>query len=1165
VKRARSGTIYRAVRRRIAIVSLIAGLYLSAAGLCLAQQFRASISGLVEDPSGGTVPSAKVTGTQVETGTHYNTVSTSDGRFTLTQLLPGTYSIEVDAPGFAKFIRQNIAISADQHLNLDLKLQVGTSRQTINVTDIPPMLDNQNAPQGLTINTRDVENMPLNGRTPLMFTQLAPGVALTTNITQTTPFDNGQESDWAMGGVRSLQNELLLDGNENTQPETGQVAYSPPQDAVLEVVVQTTDLDSSLGHTGGGTVNLITRGGTNEFHGSAYEFNEVSALAANDWLNDATGKPKPVTRQNQYGFTIGGPVILPKLFNGKNKLFWFFAFEGIQDSLPESYNLTVPTAAEKQGDFSALLALGSQYQLYNPYTAVQQGSTIARQPFPGNIIPASLLSPVGQKILSYYPAPNQPGLANGEDNFESGLQTNTFNNELGRIDFNLSDNHKIYWNLRHSFKDEYDLSWFNNPATGRTDDRINWGSTFDDVYTFTPTLVMDTRFNWTRFITNDFYGNGQSFNFTQLGLPASLLSASEHVAFPAIGMTNYTSLGPNGGTGPTSEGFFTPQEVYQSFSTVTKVAGPHTLKFGADLRQYRLGSVGFGYSSGLYSFNNSWTNGPATTAAAAPIGQDLAALLLGLPTGGEFDQEAQAAYRQDYVGFFAEDDWRVRHNLTLNLGLRYDQDFPTTERYDRNVNGFDFAANPIQPAAQAAYAANPIPQVPANQFSTPGGLTFASPSHPNIYNIASHTVSPRAGFAWTPAGGKTVIRGGFGIFEFPNDITTSVLNQTGYSLITPVTATLTNYFSPFATLSNPFPAGLQGPQALNTTTALGTSVSYDNPHLRNPYMMRWDFDVERQISSNLVVELGYEGNHAVHLSENRQLNFIPIGYLSTKPTRDQAVINLLSASATNPFKGLFPNSTASLNTANSTTVSQLLLPYPEFTGVTQNLTNDADSYYEMAFIQVKKRFSHGLQLQGSYTHSRLMASVRLNSQTPQVNEVSSQDYPNRVVVSVSYELPFGKGKAFGAHAGPILDRVIGAWVVNSISTYQSGAPLSWGNVIYLGGPIGLSPHNALHTFNAAAFDTKSADQLADNVRAFPDYFSNLRADSYRNEDFSVIKRIQIGEKIPLQLRFEFFNLFNHPAYAAPNLTPTAAAFGTITADATNQNMRQIQIGGRITW
>lgn len=1141
-----------------------AGVLLLSASLAFGQQFRSSISGVVTDPTGATVPAASVTGTQIETGTQYHSVSTADGRYSLLQLLAGTYRIDVEAPGFKKFVRQPITVEADQQVGINITLQVGAVSETVTVNASGPLLNTENASQGQVINMRDVENLPLNGRSPIMFTQLSPGIALTTNTSQVRPFDNGGEADWAMGGTGSDQNELLLDGNDDTQPEVGQYAYSPPQDAVAQVVVQTDDVDAALGHTGGGTVNVITRAGTNEFHGSVYEFNQVSALAANTWLNDSASKPKPVTRLNQYGFTVGGPLIVPKIFNGKNKLFYFFGFEGVQASTPESYTLTVPTAAEKTGDFSALLALGKNYQLYNPYTAVQTGLTITRQPFAGNIIPTSLLSPIGQKILSYYPAPNEPGLANGEDNYETGVQTNTYNNELGRIDYNISDNNKLYWNIRHNFKDEYDLFWFNNPATGRTDDRINWGSTIDDVATLTPTMVLDTRINWTRFVTQDFYGNGP-FNFTSLGLPSSLLAASAHVAFPAIGLTNYTSLGPNGGSGPTSEGFFTPQGIWEILPQATKVTGAHTIKFGADLRQYQLGAVNLGYSSGLYSFNNSWTNGPTTTAAAAPIGDDLAALLLGLPTGGEFDQESEGAYRQDYMGLYVQDDWRIRRNLTINLGLRYDQDFPTTERYNRNVNGFLFnSPNPIQPAAQAAYAAHPIPQVPASQFATPGGLTYASANNPDIYHIGSHIFSPRIGFAWTPKGGNTSIRGGFAMFEFPQDITTSVMNQTGYNLVTPLTPTQNNYLSPYATLANPFPNGLQGQQVLNATTALGTSVSADNPNVLNPYSVRWDFDVEHQFGPNFIVEVGYEGNHAVHLTDNQNINSIPIQYLSTTPTRNQAVINTLGASATNPFLGLFPNSTASLNTSSKTTVGQLVLPYPEYTGVTEDLVNDEGSYYEMGFIQVKKRISHGLQFQTSYTHSRLMSDFRLNAETGLQYEPSAQDYPNRWVASVTYSLPFGRGKTFGSNVGPVVDRIIGGWIVDSISTYQSGAPLSWGNVIYTGGPLDLNSGNVLHTFNTAAFDTNSADALSDNVRTFPMYFSNLRANSYENEDFSVLKNIKITEKVPMQLRFEFFNIFNHPVFYGPNLTPTAAAFGTITSGASN-SPRSIQMGAHIRW
>jgi hypothetical protein len=535
------------------------------------------------------------------------------------------------------------------------------------------------------------------------------------------------------------------------------------------------------------------------------------------------------------------------------------------------------------------------------------------------------------------------------------------------------------------------------------------------------------------------------------------------------------------------------------------------------------------------------------------LGQSLAALLLGLPTGGEFDRNAEGTYRQDYAALYVADDWRIRSNLTLTMGLRFDKDFPTTERLNRNVNGFALnSANPIQAAAQAAYAKSPAPQIPAASFTTPGGLTYAGPGDRDIYHDGSHIFSPRVGFAWTPIRSQPqmVLRGGFATFTYPVPI--NGINQEGLSLVTPVTPTLNNYVTPYATLSTPFPAGLQQPVPLNETTALGTRVSFANPNLLNPYTMVWNLDLVRQITGTMVVEAGYQGNHAVHLMETRQLDSIPLPYLSTTLARNQAAINLLSTPVANPFKGLFPNSTASLNSATSIALQQLLMPFPEYTGVTETGANDATTYYDMGFVRAEKRFSSGLQFNAVYAHSRLMArTVRLNPETALLNMVSPQDYPNRFVASAVYQTPFGK-------------HLFGGWVVSTIFTYQTGSPLNWGNVIYLGGPLDLSPHDPRRTFNSTAFDTVSGDQLADNWRTFPQFFSNLRADSIKNDDLAVSKTFKYRERANLSLRFDFYNLFNHPVFAAPSLTPTSEAFGTITSGTANR-ARVIQLAGRAIW
>ncbi len=1127
-------------------VSLIA----AATGVTAQESFT-SITGVVSDLEGGVLPGANVIAIAEAGGAEFHALTEGDGHFRVGPLPPGEYRVEVYAPGFKQFIAGRIAVAGKLQTEIHPKLEagsileIGKLSQSINVSAESVLVPTDNPSVVETIGPRYVAELPLNGRSPFVLAELAAGVFTTPYTTDVHSDDNGPESDLVISGASAT---FLVDGSDNTRSTTGKVAYTPPQDSVKEVVVQTFNVDAAIGHGGPGIVDVITKGGTNILHGLLYEFNQVSALDANTWLNDASGKPKPVTRQNQFGANSAGPVVIPRVFRGTNRLFWYFSYEGIRNSAPQSSSLTVPTAAERTGNFSALLALGTQYQIYNPFTGMLSGSTVTRQPFANNVIPASMISPVAKNILNYYPLPNQAGLPNGQRNFTAGQQDYSSNGVNGRLDYALTARNRISWSVRHDARTGVDSDWFQNAATGRFDQRENWGTTLGDIVTFSPTEILDMRVNATRFVGQQSYGNG-AFNFTQLGFPAWLGAASARPDFPVISAAGYTPLGSTSG----GAGSLTPEENFQIYAGLTKVLTAHNLRAGVDLRQFRQGSQNYGFSSGEYTFNNAWTNGPTTTAAASPLGQSLAALLLGLPTSGEFDRNAEGTYRQDYVAVYFADDWRARPNLTLTMGLRFDKDFPTTERLNRNVNGFALnAANPIQTAAQAAYAKSPAPQMPAASFATPGGLTYAGPGDRDIYHDQSHIFSPRVGFAWTPipSQAKMVLRGGFAMFTYPLPI--SGINQAGLSLVTPITATLNNYVAPYATLTNPFPGGLQQPVPLNETTGLGTRVTFANPKLLNPYTMVWNLDLVRQVSGTMVVEAGYQGNHAVHLMETSQLDSIPLAYLSTTPTRNQAAINLLSTPVANPFRGLFPNSTAALNSATSIALQQLLMPFPEYTGVTETGANDATTYYEMGFVRAEKRFSSGLQFNAVYTHARLMArTVRLNPETALLNMVSPQDYPNRFVASAVYQTPFGKG-------------MLGGWLVSTIFTYQTGAPLNWANVIYLGGPLDLNPHDPRHAFNTAAFDTVSGNQLADNWRTFPQFFSNLRADSIKNDDLAVSKTFKYRERASLVFRFDFYNLFNHPVFAAPGLNPTSEAFGTITSGTANR-ARVIQLAGRMIW
>jgi len=544
--------------------------------------------------------------------------------------------------------------------------------------------------------------------------------------------------------------------------------------------------------------------------------------------------------------------------------------------------------------------------------------------------------------------------------------------------------------------------------------------------------------------------------------------------------------------------------------------------------------------------------------------------LLGLPTGGSFDLNATQTAQNGYYAIFFHDDFRLRTNLTLNLGIRYERDLPTTERFNRSVSGFDFnSPSQISAQAAAAYARNPIPELAPNQFKTNGGLLFAGPGNRDLYETKARYFSPRFGFAWKPQlwGGKTVVRGGTGVFIFPIGMTPNGLTgviQTGFSQSTQVVPTLNSYLTPAATLSNPFPNGIEQPtgSTLGLATFLGRAISFNVQEPANAYSVRWNLDLQRQLPGNTVLEAGYIGNHSVHLRVDSQLDFVARQYLSTSPVRDQTVIDRLTANVVNPLAGLLPGT----NLNGSTIQRQLLLdPFPHLSGVTALGNYDGSSHFHMLQVRVEKRFSHGFQFLGNYLYSKLIEKrSRLNNSDPYLEKrIADEDRPQRLVVSASWELPFGKRKPFGSALHPVWQKVIGGWTVNTIYTTQPGQPLSWGNVIYYGGDLRLDPRRIDGAFDTTRFNTNSQQQLASNVRTFPTRFANLRADGANNIDFSVIKETQIREKLRLQYRCEFFNFFNHPSFNAPELSPTNSNFGRITSQANLP--RSTQMALRLVW
>ena len=1129
------------------------------ATLADAQISKGTITGRVTDPAGAVVKGANVVATEMSTGSNYTATTNGVGEYTFPFVAPGTYRVAVTVNGFKGFVRENVVVGANEHVSVDTPLQMGEQSQTVTVSTESSLLETASASTGQVLNQEDAENMPVNGNTPLILAQLAMGVIPDNNPQFYHPFDNSGPSGFAMGGAAQKKNELLMDGAPDYLFD-GTIAYSPPMDAVQEVKVEAFQADAAYGHTAGGTVDQVTKSGTNKYHGSLYEYGQWSALNDTPWFTKAAAAKKSVTRSNQFGGSFGGPIVIPKVYDGHDKLFIFGAFEEFLDNTPSPSFTTVPTDAEKQGDFSALLPLG--FTIYDPYTATMSGTKVVRTPISyqgkANVIPPSYMNAIGTKLLSYYAEPNlATSTPNGQNFYYPGNSTDRFDSELGRIDVNISSKNKMFYDFRHNDRFHASGNVFGNVATGSYLIQPNWGSSVDDVHIFSANTVWDNRFNWTRNTTSR--PIPQSVPLTSLGFPASVMAESPHPAFPVITMSSFVSFGGSGGQ-------YEPFDAFQVFSMLSHTVGRHSLEAGFDGRLEKTWSVAYGNSAGGYNFSPNtastslgWVNGPNSNSGAA-FGQDLAALEMGLPASGQFDLNTNITSSAKYMAVFVQDNYRLLPRLTLNLGLRYEHDFPTVESDNRAVNGFGFnTVNPISAAAEAAWAAHPVSGI-TFPSSILGGVTFASASNRAFYSTKNDNISPRLGFAWTPIS-QTSIRGGFGIFN--DNVGRQNAIAPGYNQTTAMPVTTNSYLSPATTLSNPFPNGLLQPagNSQGLSTSLGQSVSFFAPEVRNDYAVRWDLDVQRNLPGNTLVEVDYVGSHLARLAVSKSLDYVPASYLNVGQARVASVVNLLSASVTNPFAGLVPG-----QTLNNPTIaqSQLLLPYPEFTGVSEGSEPIGSTVYDMFEMRVEKRMSHGVRFVANYALSKKLDRTSfLNPQDTHLEKrISADDRPQHLVISGTWELPFGEKRHFNPQF-PVANYLMSGWNLTEIYTLQpDGPPFAWGDIIYNGGSLNslkVNPHNVSGTFDTTQFDKATADQpvTADHIRTLPTMVTHARADGINSLDLSLSKSSRITEKLQAQLRCDFFNSLNHPQMAAPNLTPTSAAFGTISSQANLP--RQVQM------
>jgi hypothetical protein len=1192
----------------LAVISLLVLLPMAVHG----QELRGKISGRVTDPNGEAIPGATVKVVDVARNKTIDLTTNGEGLFEAPYLLPGSYQVLVEMNGFKKALEKTVDVAINTTRTVDIKLEIGTPQETVTVTTDAPELNQSDPNLGQTIDRKRVDELPSVHGDPYHLINLTPGVAYTGSNRLDRPFEPTHIANFAMGGARGIRSDLLIDGAPSTATANANeviASYVPTTDATQEFRVQTATYDAQFGNTEGGVTSIATKSGTNSYHGTAYLWTEPGGMGANDFFGNAAGQGRPFTYSNRPGFTIGGPVSIPKVYNGKNKSFFFFSFEQIADSRPrfDANNVWVPTDALKNGDFSAY---SSVITIFDPLTGNSAGAN--RTAFANNIIPAARINPVAKAVLAYFGSPKQVSQGAGNvitNNIRDSTLAERLNppyrNYTMRFDQNIGSNDKVFgrysWYNRASSYNNYTNSIY-------VGDRflfISKQGMVDGVHTFNANTFLNLRYGFNRFVRGSDAPEGQyGLDLTTLGFPASYNNAiGEGVRrFPRF---DFTSTG--GGGTPLSNAHtneFRPVSSHFMTAVLNRTQGRHSFRFGGEMRIYREDdSFKSNQQSGQFVFDNQFTRPSFATSSNDKEGlQAFAAFLLGYPSTMTIVRASDYSEYSKTFGFFVQDDLRVNNKLTLNLGLRWEFEQPLFERQNKSVSGFDLAyTQPFEGQAQSNFALISSSDILKTTYgitniTAKGGLLFAGKdTGPALYNTPKNGFLPRVGFAYQ-WNNKTVFRGGFGLYQgFLGERRGDVI-QPGYTQTTTEPRITGPTGAPLPVLiSNPFPSGITDPSgnALGKQTALGQAVTFFNQNPKVAKQLRWSIGFQRELFKGWIFEAVYLGDHGSDIEISRNLNAVPNKFLNTDNSVTQAMAlnnSNLGGTVRNPFCNNVTGSTCTsgaLFTGAGGTISRrsLLTPFPEF-GTITTTNNDGKSWYHSGQFSLNKRFSQGYGLQFAYTRSKWIEAVEyLNAGDASPNKaIGVQDVPNRFSMSAFYEFPFGKGKMFGDHVNRWVDAVIGGWQLEGTYTYQSGFPIRFANdAFYLGGKIGIPKDQQTvgRWFNTGAFisvvggnptcQNSSGGSVTatgcatpvDHLRTLPFYFSDVRSDPINNADLGLRKDIHIREGMKVQLRMEFINAFNHPLLNVGTgqviVSPATSTFGQVVASNQQNYARRAQM------
>jgi hypothetical protein len=1143
------------------LISLIFALTIPALG----QTYRGAIRGSITDSSGAAIPDASVTLTDEATQQARVTKSDNAGAYAFNALTPSTYTLQVTAGTFSAAERTHIVVATQDFLTLDIHLAAGGATDVVQVSAEAPLVDPSTASVSTDLNQRQLEDIPVLGRNPYITAKLS-GVFVNTGNPQFIRFaDQNGTSTTSVAGGPVAANLYLVDGVPITDTNNRPIVI-PTIEAIQDVKVQANTYDAQVGRTGGGVFNTLLRSGSNSVHGSVFGETRQGSWLGNDFFANRNGVPRADSPYYNWGASLGGPVVIPHLYNGRDKTFFWIGSEGYIQSSPYTESFAVPTALERTGDFSqSFNADGTLNVIYDPTKTYTDASGVHRTPFPGNKIPSGQVSTVGKNIASYYPLP-QVSTPTGQYNFTG---TDDVRDHAQEVTVKLDQQIRPWWNVSGSYIFYEALQPLGNPlgtlpgsysyTYHRQVDAVQVNST----WILNPTTVVTARYGNNRF-PNLIAEVSKGFDPSLLGFPTSYTSQLQAKFFPTIFPRNFSQLGQN----TDSLDNWKSQIVNGALS---KTLGHHNLTFGAEYRRVRMDFQDFSNAPGTYTFSGAFTqSGP--NASGDGSGSDLADLLLGYPISGEVDLTTPLKTYFDYSAAFAQDDWRVSPRLTLNLGLRYEAETGLKENNNQLAVGFDRIAT-----SQLA-----------NGVSVTGGILFAgvNGNQSDIGDLSRLKFAPRLGASYqlTP---KTVLRGGYGILYAPTRYDPIGTLAPGYTAANSYVASFDNDQTSSGSLNNPFPSGLQKPggNAAGLLTGIGNSVTTYDQNYHAPRVQQFSAGVERELPGHVALDASYIGSRSINLNPS-PTGSTPVNFNQLNPSNFSQG-SALGDQVANPDyvaggPGIIGQPTVSR--------SQTLLPFPQFTSV--NLfVSSAHADYNALLLKAEKRAGHGLNLIASFTWSRNMDSSFATSNSIQSPGVSVPqnvynlqaeyahsvtDVPYRFVAGVLYDLPFGKGERFstGTRWG---DAVIGRWQLNVLPTFQSGFPVSIhqssnpnstiaGNGVQRpnlvpGVPLGTkgSLYNRLDGYiNPAAFSTSAAYTFGNAPRTL-----SLRGPGYENWDISLFKSVLVRERVNVQFRAQTFNTFNTPLFAGPNTAFGSANFGAITSQANFP--RYLQLGLHVTY